>query len=701
MDIDRLNYIKKNAVFQNKDEVFLNTLKASKSKYPENAISALYDFEIANLYVQQGRNYNPITNSEPRWKLKGAIEICNSVIESFPDSRIAEKCQVLKKTVLTKSLNITSESVIPENQFSRLLVRYTNLNHLKVTIYDVGVGEISRFNKIYDADDKLMFLKNKDVVKQFKSSLKDEGDYQNHTTEIIVPKLKNGHYIILAETDTNQNTFATQTLQVTDFALVDNSSDEFIRYQIINRNNGKPVPNVSAELKYQTKYNGSYKRERLISNPNGFIGLEKTYERYQNLSVTLKKEDRTAYYNGFYAYRYTRGNKKTIDYKGFLFTDRSIYRPGQIVYFKAIAMSHEEEKSSVLPNHEVYVSLYDTNDEEVKELILKTNEFGSVSGEFILPNSGLNGDYYLELDSKSDNIDLYTEHYFSVEEYKRPRFETNFEPVTESFKVNDSISVIGKALAYAGSTITDAKVVYRVKRNVQYPRWYHYYQSYYNNATQEITNGETKTDEKGEFEITFLAQPDNSVDKDNLPIFNYEITADVTDINGETRRATTFVNVGYHSLLVTVSVGNQLDKTKKDHKIAIDTRNLNGEFVAANGQLKIYKLKSPDRILRNRPWSAPDYQVIPEGEFKEKFPHEAYADEANPNNWERGRLVFESNFDTETSKEITLGNIKKWESGKYIITLQSEDKFGQTVKDESRFEVFRENDKTLSDNELF
>ncbi|MCB0434322.1 MAG: hypothetical protein KDD18_15515, partial [Mangrovimonas sp.] len=101
---------------------------------------------------------------------------------------------------------------------------------------------------------------------------------------------------------------------------------------------------------------------------------------------------------------------------------------------------------------------------------LVTNEYGSVSGEFILPNDGLTGQFRIRLLGKKHTLNN-SDTYFSVEEYKRPKFETSFNPVTETFKVNDSVTVKGLAQAYAGSNITDAKVVYRVHRKVEYPRW--------------------------------------------------------------------------------------------------------------------------------------------------------------------------------------------------------------------------------------
>ena len=112
--------------------------------------------------------------------------------------------------------------------------------------------------------------------------------------------------------------------------------------------------------------------------------------------------------------------------------------------------------------------------------------------------------------------------YFSVEEYKRPKFETNFIPVTETFKVNDSVTVKGNAIAFAGSNITDVQVVYRVKRQVRMPRWYYWGRNSYNSEAQEITFGELKTNAKGEFEITFKANEKNTNGRFKRPIRVYK-----------------------------------------------------------------------------------------------------------------------------------------------------------------------------------
>lgn len=700
VNINRLKFVNQHATFSNKQTILLEALKTESEQLKTHEVSGLYDFEIASIYYQQSLQYQPKTKEENRWKAKEAIDICNSVIAKFPKSNGAEKCAILKQQIEQQTLQITSENFLPILKDARLLVRYKNLNNLQFQIFKLTRTQLKKFNTTYRKEEQLTFIKKLKPATEWNSNLRNQNDYQTHSTEILLPKLNNGHYLIYASPENNKNTFAFSTIQVTNLALVETDNSHYKTFQVVDRNNGKPINNAKVELSFYKNNNRNTQTENYTTDLHGKIKIKKSKNRYRNINLKAKYGNDVAYFGDYYIYRhYNKQEQEKVNYKSFLFTDRSIYRPGQTVYFKAIAMKTKDGKSEVLANESVYATLYNVNDEEIKELEFKTNDFGSVSGEFILPNNSLNGQYYIEFDG--DNEDFFIEHYFSVEEYKRPKFETKFNPVTETYKVNDSVTIKGNALAYAGSNITDAKVVYRVHRKVEYPHWYFWYRPLFNSEPQEITHGKSITNDKGEFKITFKAQPDQSVDKSSLPVFKYEVTADVTDLNGETRSATTVVNVGYHALTANIFVANLLDKTKKDHLIEIDTKNLNGEFVPAKGTIKIYKLMSPKLPLRVRPWEAPDYQDFTEENFKNLFPHDAYHNEQNPNNWKKGKLVFVSSFNTENSKKLNLSKIKKWASGKYIITLESKDKFDQIVKDEIKTTLYSDNEETLADHQLF
>ncbi|WP_138434852.1 alpha-2-macroglobulin family protein [Winogradskyella algicola] len=702
VDIERLNFVLQHATFDNKKDELMKTLATNAEALKNSPLSALYNYEIASLYQQQGFEYdseilNTEANKKNRWKLKEALELCNDVISAFPDSDGAKKCEILKQQILQPSLGLQAEEFISVNTPSRILVNYKNLAELDFNIYKVDINQLETFNKKNNTEQRLEFFSKLKPAHTFTSTLKSVEDFQSHTTEIVIPKLANGFYLVKADTN-KDNVFAVTHIQITDLALLERNENDVVTYQLINRNNGNPIEDAVISMSYKNNKNQHFNKMR-STDRFGKFKFKKDRNYYRQLEIRADYKDEVAFFGDYYISRDYKPRKNTdTQYNVFLFTDRSIYRPGQIAYFKGIVTATKDDKTEVYANEKATVKLKNVNGEVVSELELETNEFGSVAGEFILPNNGLTGSFTIEM--VCGGRKGYT--YFSVEEYKRPKFKPEFQPITETFKVNDSITVKGKAVAFAGSNITDAKVVYRVKRQVQYPTWWYWRRpGYYSSEAQEITFGEGTTNDKGEFEITFKALPDKSASKDNLPIFNYEVTADITDLNGETRSTATVINIGYHAMTLEISAPEQVDKSKKEVEISLNSKNLNGQEVPAKGTLKIYKLQAPDYVLRARPWNAPDFQVISKEEFKRLFPHDPYNDEHLPTNWDKGEEVFSTNFDTEKEKTITLKKLKKWNSGQYIIIAESKDKFGEDVKAEAFTKLFNDKDKTVADHQLF
>lgn len=701
VDIERLRFIHQNALFADKDAAYLDILQNSAENLSHHEVSGLYRYEVAQLYHQLGNSYQPNAKEEHRWKLKEALTLCESVIAQFPESKGAEKCRALQSEILSKSLQLTVEQHVPIDSPSRILVNYKNLNQLQFVAYRASKNDMKQLTKLYPESKQLDFIKKLSAIEQWEAPLKNENDFQRHGIEVLMPKLGNGQYIILAvpKGDTNK-TFAYAKVQVTNLALVETQTPEHHQFQLIDRNNGKPLESATLQFTYQENYDRKFLTKTFTTNDKGSIRIPLGTKRWTSIGIKVTYKEDTAYFGEYYIG--SRSNSRilsSIDNSAFLFTDRSIYRPGQILYFKGIAVAKENEMSKILSQIPLTVSLRDVNYQEVAELDVTTNEYGSFSGKFILPATGLTGNFSLGVSSKSIQINGTTD--FSVEEYKRPKFQTSLEPVTKTYKVNDSITVKGTATAYAGSAITDAQVAYTVRRVVYFPRWYYWSRPSVNRSEQEIAYGSTVTDASGNYTIHFKAIPDNSIGKEHLPTFSYEITADVTDINGETHTTTGIVRVGYHSLNAEVKISDRLNKNAKDHKIEVTTTNLNGQAVGAKGTLKMYKLQAPKYVLRNRPWAAPDYQNWDKASFRKLFPHDAYVDEHDFTTWAKGKLVWESSFDTEKAAEILLDTSKKCESGKYILELWTQDKFGQEVKAKTITTLFSEKDATLADNQLF
>ena len=715
VDLERLAFVKENATFNEKDTLFLNSLINLKNEFKTSESSTLIDFEIATVYNNQANEYVPLTKTENKFKRLKALEICEETMAKFPNSFGAQKCNLLKQQILNLSLNITAEKYVPNLKDNKILVRYKNVPELYFHIFKISEKEKAEFARTYNDSTKIASIKKLDLITSFHQTLKTENDYQQHSTEILIPPYANGNYLIYASTFETLNAnsiYATAIIQATDIAMVENRQNNSNTFQIVDRNTGKPLIGAKVNIKnYNTgKYNNPINENFIADNKGQIIFNAKSH--HNNVVLTVNHNKEIATFGDYYLNENRTINPETENttINSFLFTDRSIYRPGQTVYYKGIVLKSLKNKSEVVANEFVEVTLYNVNQEIVTAVELKTNEYGSFSGEFILPSNGLTGSYSIEVEEGSKDSALYdlidsfnhsrTE--ILVEEYKRPKFEATFKPITETYKLNDSITVSGSAVAFAGSTITDAKVAYRVHREVQYPKWFYWYRPIFPiGQAQEIVHGETITDAQGNFNITFKAIPDKSVDAANLPIFIYEVTAEITDINGETRSATTEIKVGYHAIIAEIQMASEIDKNKKENIITVLTKNLNDEIVSAIGNLKIYKLQAPKNVLRARPWNAPDYQELNEEIFRNKFPNEAYTNENEIKNWPKGALVFEANFDTSKNTKIQLKKIQKWLSGNYVVELETADKYGQKVTDKKLFTVFSERENQVADNQLF
>jgi hypothetical protein len=359
VNIKRLLFVKQHATFTDKDTKLLEALKSESGRLQSHEVSALYNFEIASIYVQQGNAFQPTTNETPRWKLKEAMDLCDAVINKFPNSKGAEKFKILKQQILHESIQITAESHLPINTKSKLLIRFKNFDNLNFKVFHLSRTQYEKLNKTHRKQEQLSFIKKLKVAKQWQSNLRNENDYQTHTTEVLLPALNNGYYVVFASPKTNKEvTFAYTNIQVSNIAIVDKSDTKNNIYQIIDRNNGKPIPNIEVTLKYY-KNNYSNRTERKTTNSYGEIEVAKTSDRLR-LDIEVKNNNDKAYFDGYNLYRYyNNDNEESITYRSFLFTDRSIYRPGQAVYFKGIAMKNEDGKSEVSEKEAVIANLFD------------------------------------------------------------------------------------------------------------------------------------------------------------------------------------------------------------------------------------------------------------------------------------------------------------------------------------------------------
>jgi alpha-2-macroglobulin-like protein/alpha-2-macroglobulin family protein/MG2 domain-containing protein len=692
VDIERLQFANQYAVLDDKDELFIKSLENITDKYPTEPAAAQAWYLQAEQYSNKASQFNPLADTSNRYAYLKAKGICEKVIAQKESSEGKSNCLNLLNQILYKEFSMQIEKVnVPEQPF-RALISYRNFAKLYFRVVKADRALKESLGNQWQ-DDYWKRIVQLSPFKAFLQSLPETNDYQKHSAEIKVDSLPVGEYALLASADENfsmqKNPMAIAFFYVSNIAYINNANDYFV----LNRETGQPLAraDVQAWYKYYDSKYAKYlerKGEHFSTDKNGFFSVVPAKTNNNNqlaLEFTALNDHLFIDYNANqYAYRnddeetafdkiaYEKNNLKT-----FFFTDRSIYRPAQTVYFKGIVITKDfnSKQPKILALFKTKVILYDANEQKVDSLVITTNEFGSYNGKFKLPENLLNGEFKIADDSTE------SEQTFSVEEYKRPKFYVEYEKLKGSYQINDTIKIRGSAKAYAGNTIEGASVKYRVVRQALYPYpWLYWRWGNPSSSSQEIAHGEIKTNADGKFDISFAAIPDKSIKKEFEPVFEYGITADATDINGETRSAETIVPVGYKALNLSISLpyGENLSADSLQH-IFINTENLSGEFEPAKVNVAIYKLKSPDRLIRQRYWPQPDQFVISKEEYINYFPNDEYSDETKKETWEKISKVFD---ESDSTKESSLFSIhhSPFTSGWYLIEATAKDKYGQAVK---------------------
>lgn len=680
LELQRLNYVRGESVSPDKDELYLNALKALVSKYPEHEASAEVQYYIAQYYNESGDTYT-LEKPETRWDKKKALTICNLAIKQFPDSYGAKLCKQLVSTVEGKSLSSESEIAFSKTDNGRIKISYRNVDSVYIRLIKVPADYYS--SQRYYGEEIIEQLKAKEITKEWGVKLENPGDYQNHSTELVLPKLDYGQYAMLISPSKSfaleNNTVLHDSYWVTDLAYtLSNNSDNSQLVYVTDRSTGKPLNRVKVEL-FERKYNYSTSeyeiklKETYRTDLNGKFTINSP-STYRSYLLELSNGDDTFNTGNELGQSRRYKSKTKTETTTFFFMDRGIYRPGQKIYFKGIKIKESGETKTLVTNSSSKVQLFDVNYQKVAEIEVKTNEYGTYSGSFTAPSSGLMGSMHLQ-----DGDDA---KYFSVEEYKRPKFEVDFAPIEGSFKIGERIEVKGNAKAYAGSNIDGAEVQFRVTRSQSFNPWTYYRWGYYpqQSSPVEIKNGTLKTDENGEFTIEFNALEDPTVDKKFFPRYSYEIHADVTDLNGETRSGSQYVSVGYNCLNLNLRIDDVIERTRSN-AFVVSTTNLNGQKTPAKGTVEVTQLIEPDQVFRKQFWDRPDLPSISEKEYRTLFPHDAYANEDEVKNFKKGAQVLNLSFDTEKTDTVIFAGMKTWKPGRYLVETKSIDAFGESVEE--------------------
>ncbi|MBK8549097.1 MAG: hypothetical protein IPL63_17635 [Saprospiraceae bacterium] len=677
-DLSRLQFVFQNCVIHNKDSLYESALTNMTEIYKTDEYVTLVYLALANHVLQ---------NNKPA----RAMELCKKGMVMYPESPGSVACKNLISQIEKKEASMTTEQVFLSSEAPKFALDYKNLNSVKFVIYRLEKN--ARINPYSEPKQSYQNLKKGCVQVYSKLWQLPEGKpYETSKLEGVWSKLSMGTYLVeMTEpgNNTNNGLLNYAIFHVSDLAYTAFHDKNMVTYRVVNRASGKPVNEAVITL-YQIEYDGSRnmdeskKIQEKTTDAKGLASF--SYIENTRIQVVVQKnKDILALRNDSYFYkRYYQEQEYSY---AEVFTDRSIYRPGQTLYFKSIALKTDgRNKHEVVKDIPLEVSLFDANYQKVSTTTLTTNNFGSVAGSFVIPVGGLTGQYHLSIQSKKG---ISAQKYFRIEEYKRPTFEIKIDTFTQSYRLNNEVKVSGDVLNYAGNPLDGAEVEYKVVRGVRYIDWGWWWRPgpSYDNSERVIIFGKTKSDQKGVFNFNFLAVPNENIPEKDQPIFDFRIEITVKDITGETHTAETVVSVGYKALILKTGLEESLDvKTLKPFRI--EATNLLGLPQKSKGNITIEKMKEPDRLIRNSYWDDQERTFYSQ-ELKEKGISIPKSPVISYSEWKVEKQVFSGKFDSEVSVDAT----SIMQAGVYKMTTTAKDIFGMETTGISFHQVrdFEEN----------
>ena len=700
IDLERLRYVQDKGKYADSDRLFEKALKERIDHYQSYTEKNYPMVALAMLYKNQAARWRKNITDDVRGKYIEAFQLCEQIVASSDDSMTVRNAKSIQDEIKKSSATLDVSYLHYPNTPILAHLTYRNIKKLYLYVFQLNEEETVAYNR-YLSEFK---VEGAHLFRQQVIDLPSQPDYQQYTAEIKIDALPQGNYVALVSDmpdlpkDNLRNPdgkiMASALLQVSSLGVAVSSGsknlnrlwgDEFtannragrtiMEIVLTNNKTGQPVKDCEIDS-YCVSNNGSTNfAESYKTDKNGMAYILNDCGQSLFMKFVAKQgNDRLVFFGNFA----TLPGNIPAQQDAVFFTDRSIYRPGQTVYFKTLCFNDKQLSADL----ELTVDFLDVNRKTIASQTFTTNEYGTVQGSFVIPQGLLNGS--MSLVCYTNRIRGLASTPIRVEEYKRPTFELVYDPVEGNSRLNDTVRVSGKATAFAGYTIDNAQVKYRVVRNEinRYRYWWRPPMPL--SPRREIVSETTVTGSDGSFSIAFKAEADDV--RNDEQIFQYTVTADVTDANGETRSATKIVNVSAKPLFVEIGVPQKIVQ-RDNFDFDLKTTNLNGDFTPANLTVTLHALKSPERILHDRQWSAPDTTTLTRTDFEKSFPFDAYYDDDNPETYSVVRQLATFQLNTAVDKILRLPVLKSAKAGWYRLDFEASTTDNIRVKDRLFFRI--------------
>lgn len=481
-----------------------------------------------------------------------------------------------------------------------------NLQNLKISISRLNITADNDYNAQDEATYKMLLKKTTKLhQKDFSRDYYGRPDYETVKDSIeIGGNLPLGAYLMEVTSDNTGIAPQRELFYVSNLAvMIQQLPDDKHRYVVVNATDGQPVPGAKIML-YDRDYDvktGKWKRlvhARLTTDENG----EAYFKNVDGNVLISTSNDKFTPAKDIYLSRTRYYEQKDDKIKHQLFTDRSIYRPGQTVHASAISYIVKKGLDASVPGKSMELNfiLRDANGKQVAEQKATTDEYGTASVDFELPKEGQTGLYSISVNGTATK-------YVRVEEYKRPTFEITFPKVNEKYNWGDTVVVKATAKTYSGVPVQGAKVEYQVTRRNQLWWWGA------GSAGQLVKTDSCVTREDGTFDVEIPLEASLS-GKDEVDMsefmriarfFNFEVSAIVTDISGESHEGVMSLPLGTKPTILTVNLPERIE-TDSLKTVTFAYRNASGMPISSRLKYRIDKGEWKDAEA-NAPVSIKEY----------------------------------------------------------------------------------------------
>lgn len=481
-----------------------------------------------------------------------------------------------------------------------------NLQNLKISISRLNITADNDYNAQDEATYKMLLKKTTKLhQKDFSRNYYGRPDYETVKDSIeIGGNLPLGAYLMEVTSDNTGIAPQRELFYVSNLAvMIQQLPDDKHRYVVVNATDGQPVPGAKIML-YDRDYDvktGKWKRlvhARLTTDENG----EAYFKNVDGNVLISTSNDKFTPAKDIYLSRTRYYEQKDDKIKHQLFTDRSIYRPGQTVHASAISYIVKKGLDASVPGKSMELNfiLRDANGKQVAEQKATTDEYGTASVDFELPKEGQTGLYFISVNGTVTK-------YVRVEEYKRPTFEITFPKVNEKYNWGDTVVVKATAKTYSGVPVQGAKVEYQVTRRNQLWWWGA------GSAGQLVKTDSCVTREDGTFDVEIpleasLSGKDEADMSEFMRIarfFNFEVSAIVTDISGESHEGVMSLPLGTKPTILTVNLPKRIE-TDSLKTVTFAYRNASGMPISSRLKYRIDKGEWKDAEA-NAPVSIKEY----------------------------------------------------------------------------------------------